>query len=84
MGRPVFAWRAHAGLVLAISALLCGRSARAQSTPPDERTHPVVEKVDFVGVTKAVDKADLAVGLATQASGCRSLLLEPICLLTKS
>jgi len=84
MGRPVFAWRAHAGLVLAISALLCGRSARAQSTPPDERTHPVVERVDFVGVTKAVDKADLAAGLATQASGCRSLLLEPICLITQS
>jgi outer membrane protein assembly complex protein YaeT len=84
MGRPVFAWRARAGLVLTISALLCGRSARAQSTPPDDRTHPVVDKVDFVGVTKAVDKADLAVGLATQASGCRSLLLEPICLLTKS
>lgn len=84
MGRPASAWRTHARLVLAISTLLCARSTQAQSTLPDERTHPVVENVDFVGVTKAVDKADLAGGLATQASGCRSLLLEPFCLLTKS
>lgn len=84
MGRSASAWRAHAGLVLAISALLCGSRAQAQSTPPNDRTHPVVEKVDLVGVTKAVDKADLAGGLATHPSACRSLLLEPFCLITKS
>ncbi|HEY4219801.1 MAG TPA: POTRA domain-containing protein, partial [Myxococcota bacterium] len=84
MGRPILAWRALAGLVLAIPALLCARGVLAQTTPPNDRTHPVVERVVFVGVTKAVDKADLAGGLATQASACRSLLLEPFCLLTKS
>jgi len=84
MGRSASAWRAYAGLVLAISALLCGSRAQAQSTPPNDRTHPVVEKVDLVGVTKAVDKADLAGGLATHPSACRSLLLEPFCLITKS
>jgi len=84
MGRPAVAWRAHAGLAFAIPVLLCARGLSAQSTPPNDRTHPVVEHVDFAGVTKAVDKADLALGLATQASGCRSLLLEPICLITKS
>lgn len=82
MGRPASAWRARARLALAIPALCCTRGALAQSTPPNERTHPVVDHVDFVGVTKAVDKAEMASGLATQASGCRSVLLEPFCLLT--
>jgi len=84
MGRPVSAWRAHLGLVLAVPALLCARGLQAQKTPPDERTHPVVDRVVFVGVTKAIDKADMSGGLATKASGCKSLLLEPFCALTKS
>ncbi|HLB08412.1 MAG TPA: BamA/TamA family outer membrane protein [Gemmatimonadaceae bacterium] len=84
MGRSVTAWRAHFRLVFAIPALLCARDVRAQSTPPDERTHPVVEQITFVGVTKAIDEADLAVGLATRASKCKSVLLAPFCLLTQS
>ncbi len=84
MGRPVAAWCAHIRLVLALPALLCARGLLAQSTPPNDRTHPVVAQVTFVGVTKAVDEADLASGLATQASGCRSLLLKPFCLITQS
>ena len=84
MGRPVAAWRAHFGLVLAVPALLCARGLQAQSTPPDERTHPVVDNVTFVGVTKVIDKADMASGLATKASGCKSLLLQPFCAITKS
>jgi outer membrane protein insertion porin family/translocation and assembly module TamA len=84
MGRPVSAWRAHFHLVLAIPALLCARGVQAQSTPPDDRTHPVVDHVTFIGVTKAIDKADMASGLATKASGCKSLLLEPFCLITQS
>jgi outer membrane protein insertion porin family len=84
MGRFTIAWRTHIALVLALPALLSAPGAGAQNTPPDERTHPVVDKVVITGVTKAVDKGELASGLATQASGCRSLLLEPICLITKS
>jgi len=84
MGRPVSAWRAHVGLVLAVPALLCARGLQAQSTPPEDRTHPVVDKIDFIGVTKAIDKADMVSGLATKSSGCKSLLLEPFCALTKS
>jgi outer membrane protein insertion porin family len=84
MGHSVVAWRAHSGFVLAIPALLCAREVRAQSTPPADRTHPVVQQVTFVGVTKVVDKGDLAVGLATKASGCKSFLLAPFCLITKS
>jgi outer membrane protein assembly factor BamA len=84
MGRPAVSWRAHFSLVFAIPALLSARGALAQSTPPDERTHPVVDAVTFAGVTKVIDKKDMASGLATQPSGCRSLLLEPFCLFTKS
>ena len=78
MGRPILAWRALAGLALAIPALSSAGAALAQTTPPNDRTHPVVERVQFVGVTKAVDRADLAGGLATKASGCRSMLLESV------
>lgn len=77
-----------------------GLSAQATTTapPPDQpskaieastkaaelRTHPVVDKVTYLGVTKAVDKGDMEGGQATKASGCRSLLLKPFCLLTQS
>ncbi|MDQ2765726.1 MAG: BamA/TamA family outer membrane protein [Gemmatimonadota bacterium] len=84
MGRPVSAWRAHVALVLAVPALLCARGLRAQSTLPVDRTHPVVDQVTFVGVTKAIDEADMAGGLATKASRCKSLLLKPFCLITQS
>ncbi|MBK5187884.1 MAG: BamA/TamA family outer membrane protein [Gemmatimonadaceae bacterium] len=84
MGRPGNAWRAHFLLVLGIPVLLCARGLRAQSTPPDDRTHPVVDQVTFLGVTKAIDKGDMELGLATKASGCKSLLLKPFCLITQS
>ncbi|MEO6210453.1 MAG: BamA/TamA family outer membrane protein [Gemmatimonadaceae bacterium] len=77
-----------------------GLSAQATTTdpPPDQRskaieaatneaerrTHPVVDKVTYLGVTKAVDKGDMEGGQATKASGCRSFLLKPFCLLTQS
>jgi outer membrane protein assembly factor BamA len=84
MGRHAFLRRAHFFFVFALSALLPARRALAQSTPPDDRTHPVVDAVDFKGVTKVIDKRDMASGLATKASGCKSLLLQPFCLFTKS
>jgi outer membrane protein assembly factor BamA len=51
----------------------------------DERTHPVVDEVKYIGPTKeAVDIGDMEGGQATKASGCRSLLLKPFCLITQS
>ncbi|MEP7086251.1 MAG: POTRA domain-containing protein, partial [Gemmatimonadota bacterium] len=51
----------------------------------DERTHPVVDEVKYIGPTKkAIDVGDMEGGQATRASGCRSMLLKPFCLLTKS
>jgi outer membrane protein insertion porin family len=49
-----------------------------------ERMHPVVDEVKYLGVTKAIDIGDMEGGQATKASGCRSLLLKPFCLLTQS
>ena len=43
-----------------------------------------MDTVKFVGVTKVIDKGDMSSGLATQPSGCKSILLEPFCLFTKS
>jgi outer membrane protein assembly complex protein YaeT len=84
MGGPRILWRAHFCLVFALPALLSARGLSAQNTPPQDRTHPVVDAVKFVGVTKIIDKHDMSSGLATQASGCKSLLLKPFCLFTKS
>ncbi|MEO8881703.1 MAG: BamA/TamA family outer membrane protein [Gemmatimonadaceae bacterium] len=73
--------------MLAVLALLCARGLSAQETAAkaaEQRTHPIVDKVTYVGVTNAVDKGDMEGGQATKASGCRSLLLKPFCLLTKS
>ena len=84
MGRFGSCWRAHFVLVFALLALLSARGILAQNTPPEDRTHPVVDAVKFVGVTKVIDKRDMSSGLATQPSGCKSLLLEPFCLFTKS
>ncbi|MEP7064574.1 MAG: BamA/TamA family outer membrane protein [Gemmatimonadota bacterium] len=70
--------------MFALPVLLSAQGVLAQSTPPEDRTHPVVDVVSFAGVTKVIDKRDMASGLATQASGCKSLLLKPFCLFTKS
>jgi outer membrane protein assembly complex protein YaeT len=84
MAGPRSSWRARFLLVFALPALLSARGLSAQNTPPEDRTHPVVDAVKFVGVTKIIDKHDMSSGLATQASGCKSLLLAPFCLFTKS
>jgi outer membrane protein insertion porin family len=99
MGRSVTMWRACCRLVLVVPALLCARGLFAQATSPsgenkqtidantkaaEERVHPVVDRVRYIGVTKAIDAGDMEGGQATKASGCRSLLLKPFCLFTKS
>jgi outer membrane protein insertion porin family len=47
------------------------------------RDRPDVLGVRFVGVHH-VDQSDLASSIATQASHCKSIFLEPFCLVTKS
>lgn len=66
--------------ILLLSAITA-RSSSAQPTAPDDR----IEVREFrIRGTDAVPAGDLRNSLATKASGCRSLLLKPFCLVTKS
>ena len=64
-------------LAVAISA------AGAQAPRPSKDPSPEVKKLVVRGV-KHVDQHDLEKSIATQASYCRSFLLEPFCLFSKS
>jgi outer membrane protein insertion porin family len=57
--------------------------AAAQSTRDEERLAPEVRKLAITGV-KSVDWHDLSRSINTRASKCRSLLLYPFCLVSKS
>lgn len=69
-------------VIAALAALWLSGSARAQNKPA-ERQVPEVKQLRIRG-THAVPQNELKQSLATQASGCRSLLLRPLCLVTKS
>jgi outer membrane protein insertion porin family/translocation and assembly module TamA len=68
-------------LLPALALLLV--SARAHAQEKDEQERPEVEKVRLDGV-KAVDKSDLEESIATEESRCKSILLVPFCLVSKS
>ena len=74
---------------LAFIALAAGGafgSAASAQTPRDnsaEMERPEVRELRIRGV-KSVDEGELRESLATEASGCLSLLLRPFCLITKS
>lgn len=57
--------------------------SRAQNTQDQQREAPEVRRLDIKGV-KQVDLHDLTMSISTQASKCRSLLLEPFCLVSRS
>ncbi|HJR43326.1 MAG TPA: BamA/TamA family outer membrane protein [Gemmatimonadaceae bacterium] len=65
----------------ALALLLVGAPARAQED--DEQERPEVEKIRLDGV-KAVDKSELEESIATEESRCKSILLVPFCLVSKS
>ena len=58
-------------------------SAAAQSSHDEERAAPEVQKLAITGV-KSVDWHDLSRSINTRASKCRSILLYPFCLVSKS
>ena len=70
---------AHSAPALA-AALLLASPARgtAQSRDDDQREAPEVRAVRFRGV-KAMDKGELKNSVATEASRCISLLVQPFC-----
>ena len=60
------------------------RATPAQySPPPDQIEAPEVRQVTFTGV-KSVDQTLLSQSIATKASACKSLILTPFCLFTRS
>lgn len=69
---------APVGVLLALATSV----ASAQNTPV-ERERPEVRALRIRG-TKALPANELRESLATVASGCRSLLLRPFCLISKS
>lgn len=80
-GRAVFhLW--PVALVAGGALVLTTHSAPAQGTAPDA-DRPLVTKLEIRGVAN-VDRDELAAGLATRASECRSLLYTPICWFSRS
>jgi len=67
---------------IALLAAISG-SVAAQSSRDEERLAPEVRKLAITGV-KSVDWHDLSRSINTRASKCRSLLLFPFCLFSKS
>ena len=60
------------------------RATSAQySPPPDQMEAPEVRQLTFTGV-KSVDGTLLGQSISTRASACKSLILEPFCLFTRS
>ena len=81
MRRPISDWVAAfaVGVMLAVSP----QRASAQNTHDLQREAPEVRQLVITGV-KHVDVHDLERSISTQATKCRSLLLEPFCLLSHS
>jgi outer membrane protein insertion porin family len=67
-------------IALAATAI---RLAGAQSSHDQQRIAPEVRKLAITGV-KSVDWHDLSRSITTRASKCRSLILFPFCLFSKS
>src|SRR5918996_4646148 len=69
-----------AGLVVA-ALLACAPELYAQRN--DQRESPEVRKLELRGV-RGVSRADLERSIATTESECKSLLMLPLCLLSRS
>ena len=74
--------RGRRGFGLASPALVA-LALGAQEARPDLRQPPEIHRVVAEGV-HAVNADELLQGIATQATRCRSVLLYPICLITKA
>jgi outer membrane protein insertion porin family len=73
MRRLFLSWACALALPVALGA----------QTHDDQRASPEVRKLVIDGA-EHVDVHDLKKSISTQASGCRNLILEPICLFTNS
>jgi outer membrane protein assembly factor BamA len=81
MRRPVSLWAA----AFVVGAMLAVPPQRltAQNTHDLQREAPEVRQLVFTGVVH-IDVRDLERSISTQVTKCRSLVLEPFCLITHS
>jgi outer membrane protein assembly factor BamA len=76
--------RGTSGIALAAALLLAAAlPAFAQAPRPEKQSTPEVTRLTIRGV-KNLDQHDLEKSIATQASKCRTLLVQPFCLFSKS
>ncbi len=65
------------------AGLLCGAPYRVQAQAAKAKRQPEITKLTIKGV-KSVDKGDLLQNLSVDESHCNSMVLEPLCLISKS
>ena len=73
LGRAALAWVVGAAVAPALGA----QGSRGDISPT-----PEVRKLEFRGVSDAIDLEDLKASIYTTATKCRSMLLAPICAFT--
>jgi outer membrane protein insertion porin family/translocation and assembly module TamA len=70
--------------MLALAAVgVLPMATQAQAADAEQTASPEVRELRITGV-RSVDESELRDSLATQASACRSLLLRPFCLVSRS
>ena len=73
----------HVPLWVFAAAAVFPSAAAGQNTRDQQREAPEVRKLTFTGV-KHVDLNELSKSISTQASKCRSFVIEPFCLFSHS
>ena len=77
-------WLATVAVLVALLATgAAPAGAQLSSEDPDDIETPEVRELRITGM-KVLDKDDLKKSIATEESHCRSLLLKPICLISKA
>ena len=80
---PILRRPLSAAVVVIASLVPGGRALLHAQTPKGSVSKPQITKLTITGV-KSVDKDELLSHLSLESSRCRSLLLTPICWITKS
>lgn len=81
MARPTLQWGCLLAACIALVSLPC--VIAAQSSSDEQREAPEVRKLTIRGI-KHVPSYQVQRSIATDASGCRSFLMAPFCLFSKS
>lgn len=83
MDFPILRWHLSVAVVVIASLIPGQRALLHAQTSKGSVSKPEITKLDITGV-KSVDKSELLNHLSLDASRCRSLVLTPICWISKS